>query len=565
MQKNTVLSHFILLAGLFFFLACGREEMPPETTLDNQIEEPEEITTGTPPEEEVVVENDIWWNDRVFYEIFVRSFYDSDGDGVGDLQGIIEKLDYLNDGDPNTTSDLGITGLWLMPIFPSPSYHGYDVTNYRAINPDYGTMDDFRQLLTQAHARGIKVIIDFVGNHTSTQHPWFSASASGQSKRDWYLWEDRKPNYSGPWGQTVWHQRNNAYYYGLFWGGMPDLNFTNNEVTEEIKDISRFWMEDIGVDGFRIDAVKHWIEEESNQENTDSTLAWWRDYYIFQKQINPAFMTVGEVWTSTQNILPYSDNRLDYNFEFDLASSIIDAINSGSSNGLRNKMNQVSANYNPFQYGTFLANHDQDRVINRFSSSVAKSKLAASILLSLPGIPYLYYGEEIGMMGVKPDENIRRPMQWDDTSTAGFTTGTPWHSLNNNINMYNVRRLQTEENSIWNHYRKWIKMRQTEPALTQGRYKGVGASANTIFPYLRMGDAQSPTLLVIHNLSSRSQSDFSVNVITSDIPAGTYDLVNALDETVVGNLVVGSQGGFSTTFSGLTLPFFGSVCLRLQQ
>jgi alpha-amylase len=306
----------LLLPFFCFFIlvncsknSSGIDDESLDVQYDESVTNPSPDSTIDPSD----IPNDIWWNDEVFYEIFVRSFNDSDGNGIGDIQGIIDKLDYLNDGNPATTTDLGITGLWLMPIFPSPSYHGYDVTDYRDINSDYGTLEDFRRLLTEAHSRGIKIIIDFVGNHTSDQHQWFTQSASGQSKRDWYLWEQSNPNFNGPWGQTVWHQRNNAYYYGLFWGGMPDLNFHNDEVTQEIKDISQFWAE-IGVDGFRIDAVKHWVEEGSNQENTQSTLDWWRNYYAFQKSLSPSFMTVGEVWTSTQNILPYSDKRLDYCF-----------------------------------------------------------------------------------------------------------------------------------------------------------------------------------------------------------------------------------------------------------
>jgi glycosidase len=186
-----------------------------------------------------------WWNDTVFYEIFVRSFYDSDCDGVGDIQGIIEKLDYLNDGDPNTSSDLGITGIWLMPINPSPSYHGYDVTDYYNINPDYGSMEDFEQLLEEAHARGIRVIIDLVVNHSSSKHPWFVDSMSpGSEYRDWYLWQDELPGIN-------WHSSENGYYYALFWSEMPDFNYQNPEMVAEMNAIANFWVGDVGVDGFR--------------------------------------------------------------------------------------------------------------------------------------------------------------------------------------------------------------------------------------------------------------------------------------------------------------------------
>ena len=203
-MKNNLLNITCFFC-LLLFNQCGKES---PSTQEERTETPEEIDISS-------ISTDPWWDDAVFYEIFVRSFYDSDGDGIGDLRGIIEKLDYLNDGNPNTTNDLGVTGLWLMPIFLH-SYHGYDVTDYRDINPDYGTMADFRALVEAAHARGIKVIIDFVGNHTSDQHPWFQSSAANTAKRDWYLWNTFKPDYRGPWGQEVWHERNNNYYYGIF-------------------------------------------------------------------------------------------------------------------------------------------------------------------------------------------------------------------------------------------------------------------------------------------------------------------------------------------------------------
>lgn len=545
-------------------LLCCTKDDPLTNSFKNDIDEP----TALIDDSVIIKENiskDIWWNDDIFYEIFVRSFNDSNGDGIGDIQGVIEKLDYLNDGNPNTNSDLGITGIWLMPIFPSPSYHGYDVTDYRSINPDYGTLDDFKRLLNEAHERGIKVIIDFVGNHTSDQHRWFTASASGESKRNWYHWQDTKPNYNGPWGQTVWHQRNNSYYYGLFWGGMPDLNFTTVEVTNEIKDITRFWAQDIGVDGFRIDAVKHWIEEGGNQENTESTLNWWRNYYAFQKSLSPSFMSVGEVWTSTQNIIPYTDYRLDYCFEFDLANNIINSINSESSRSLKQKVNQVTSNYPFSQYGTFLANHDQNRVYSQLGGSLPKAKLAASILLSLPGVPYLYYGEEIAMKGEKPDENIRLPMQWDSSANAGFTSGIPWISSATNFSEFNVALMQKDTSSIWNHYRKWIKMRQVNPVFTAGRYKGLGSSIDPIFSFLRVDVSLDQYVLIIHNLSGQDQTAFTVNSISSDIPNGVFDLINLENEDKFGSLFVNANGGFNFNLNNFTISSYKSIALRLQK
>ena len=200
-----------------------------------------------------------WWNDAVFYEIFVRSFYDSNNDGIGDFRGIIDKLDYLNDGDSATTTDLGVTALWLMPMMKSPSYHGYDVSDYYSTNPQYGTMADFEELVTKAHAHGIKVIIDFVMNHTSDQIPWFTQSANNQNNyRDWYIWSPTNPGYTGPWGQTVWNYKNSAYYYAMFYSGMPDLNYRNPAVKTEMFNATNFWLGK-GIDGFRLDAVKYLI------------------------------------------------------------------------------------------------------------------------------------------------------------------------------------------------------------------------------------------------------------------------------------------------------------------
>ena len=510
------------------------------------------------------IETDPWWNDAVFYEIFVRSFYDSNADGVGDLQGIIQKLDYLNDGNPNTDTDLGITALWLMPIFPSPSYHGYDVTDYRNIDEEYGTMNDFKALITAAHARGIKIVIDFVGNHTSDQHPWFTASASNESKRDWYLWNSNKPSYNGPWGQEVWHERNSSYYYGVFWGGMPDLNYTNQEVTNEIKNTLRFWKEEVGVDGFRIDAVKHWIENGDQQENTAATLAWWRDLYVFRKSLDPGLMMVGEAWTSTQNIAPYSDKRLDYCFEFDLSYALIDGINNQTNSGLKSKMSEIISTYEPNQYGTFLTNHDQDRSFYLFGMDERKAKLAARILLSLPGVPYIYYGEEVGMLGQKPDEDIRRPMQWTSSANAGFSSTQPWHPLNNNYANYNVANQQFESESIWSQYQIWIKQRTRNTALRSGTYDFIESNNSRMFSYLRADSESNTAFVVIHNLSSQNTDDITIRINNSSLTEGTYNLINILNNQNMGSINVSSSGAFDTTLSEVTLAAYSSFLLKLE-
>ena len=550
--KNYAL-YFSLFFCLIVSIQCGKDS--PSTPAEES-ETSIEIDVESIP-------TDPWWDDAVFYEIFVRSFYDSDGDGIGDLQGVIEKLDYLNDGNPNTTNDLGVTGIWLMPIFPSPSYHGYDVTDYRDINPDYGSMADFRALVQAAHARGIKVIIDFVGNHTSDQHPWFQSSAANTTKRNWYVWNSLKPNYNGPWGQEVWHERNNNYYYGIFWGGMPDLNYNTPEVTEEIKDIVRFWYNDSGVDGFRIDAVKHWIEAGSQQENTPATLNWWRNFFAFQKEISPRLMTVGEAWTSTSNIAPYSDHRLDYCFEFDLSYAIIDAVNNQNATGLRSKMNEIVGTYAAGQFGSFLTNHDQDRSFNRFGLSIRKAKLAANILLTLPGVPYLYYGEEIGMTGQKPDENIRKPMQWANETQAGFSSGQAWQAPNSNYANYNVADQLEDENSLLNHYKKMIGLRNATQQLRSGEITLVNSSASSVFSFLRKSNEESTAYLVVHNLAT-ARNDLPLNLNASSLEAGNYTLFDVLTNTAMGELTVGANGAIQGTTEAVSLDGFRSYVLRLD-
>ncbi|KAF0190619.1 MAG: alpha amylase, partial [Bacteroidetes bacterium] len=300
-----------------------------------------------------------WWNDSVFYEIFVRSFYDSDGDGIGDFNGITQKLDYLNDGISDTTTDLGITGIWLMPINPTPSYHGYSVMDYYAVNPEFGSMEDFKTMLNEAHARGIRVIIDLVLNHTSVDHPWFQAATDPSSPyHDWYIWSDTDPGYKGSWGQQVWFPSNGKYFYSTFSAGMPDLNYNNPDVTAEMQNVVRFWLEEVGIDGFRFDASKHLIEEGSIQANSVSTHTWYENFRPFYKQINPEAMIVCEVWDETAITAEYiQGDELDLSFEFYLAGKIIQAINESDANLINE---QISYSYQlipPLQFATFLSNH----------------------------------------------------------------------------------------------------------------------------------------------------------------------------------------------------------------
>ncbi len=451
-----------------------------------------------------------WWHDAVFYEVFVRSFADStDGplanDGVGDFRGLTARLDYLNDGDPATTTDLGVDALWLMPINESPSYHGYDIVDYKAVDAEYGTAEDFRAFTDAAHERGVRVVIDLVLNHCSNRHPWFEQAASGPDspKRDWFIWADEDPGYPGPWGQPVWHRvsrdDNAPLYYGCFYRGMPDLNLHNPAVTAELKEIARFWIEDMGVDGFRLDAIKHLIEDGATQENTQASIDWLEDFNAYCKSLNPDFFTVGEVWSTTDQVARYIPAAVDTAFEFDLAQTIIDGLNSGDATKIRERVALVADAYHT-PVATFLTNHDQARLMTQLGESEAKAKAAASILLTLPGVPFIYYGEEIGHTGGKPDPNIRTPMQWDATGEA-FSAAEPWRAAQPDAARRNVHDQQGRPSSLLEHYKKLIGLRLLHEALRTGEVILLEASAPSILAFLRR-DADGEQVLVLINTSA---------------------------------------------------------------
>lgn len=442
-----------------------------------------------------------WWNDLVFYEIFVRSFNDSDGDGIGDINGIIEKLDYLNDGDPSTTDDLGITGIWLMPITVSPSYHGYDVVDYFQVDPDYGTNEDFIRLMEEAHARGIRVIVDLVMNHTSTQHPWFIESQNPDSDmRDWYIWADENPNYRGPGGQVVWHSNPSGFYYALFWGGMPDLNYENPNVTFAMFEAAKFWLEEMNVDGFRLDAIKHMVEEGEGQENTRSTHDWLQEFNRFYKTVNPDALAVGEAWTSTQQVLAYTGDEVDIAFQFDLAQDLLKSSDTGLDFIFSITQQEVYDAFPANQYATFISNHDQNRVMSQLDEDEGKARVAAALLLTGPGVPFIYYGEEIGMTGTKPDEDIRRPMQWASNGPkVGFTTGTPWRPAAADFPVRSVELQDSEPDSLLNLYRDLIHLRNTHEALRVGEWTLLDAGSNRLYTFIRQ--TENETVLVVINLN----------------------------------------------------------------
>ena len=448
------------------------------------------------------------WNSDVWYEAFVRSFADGNGDGIGDFKGLTAKLDYLNDGNPATTTDLGVTGIWLMPIFESPSYHGYDVIDYRKVEQAYGTSADFAAFLAAAHKRGIKVILDLTLNHTSDQNPWFTASSTGTGAyADWYVWSATDPVYAGPQGQTVWHPLGGRFYYGVFGAGMPDLNLRNPAVTAELHAIAKSWL-DLGVDGFRLDAIPYLIEDGQKQFSTPETLAWLRDFQAGVKADAPGAMTIGEVWADSSIAAKYVPDSTNLTFDFDLAAATVQTVQTGQPSTLASAIGQTVGAWPANQEGTFLTNHDQDRVMSQLGGHVDEAKLAALLLMTEPGVPFVYYGEEVGLAGAKPDEQIRTPMPWTaDPKRGGFTTGTPWEPLADGTATANVATATADPASLLNTYRSLIRLHEAQGPLHAGATFPVTATGPVV-TWLRVtaDDAQ----LVVANTSNAPTSDYAL-------------------------------------------------------
>ncbi len=423
-----------------------------------------------------------WWRNAIFYEIFVRSFYDTDGNGIGDFNGITQKLDYLQ--------ELGINAIWLMPIHPSPSYHGYDVINYYAVNSEYGTMDDFKNLLSEAHKRGIHIVIDLVLNHTSSQ-----------------------------------------------------LNYRNPEVTAQMENMVRFWLHDVGVDGFRIDAAKHLIEEGNKIEDTQSTHDWFKGFYTFYKSIEPEAYTVGEVYGAGASVVKsYTGDQLDQIFNFEMSSGFINSVNGESNSGVNSAIKFALQDMPDFNFATFLTNHDQNRTMSVFNGNLGKAKAAATLLLTSPGTPFIYYGEEIGMQGKKPDEDIRLPMQWSADANAGFTTAMPWRAPASDYQQVNVALENEDSASLLNYYRTLTKLRLEHPALNGGEISLMETDNPGVYAVLRSSGSEK--ILVLVNLKDTPISDYQLSLEESLLSDGVI-VPKTLFGTTDATQVTVSDGKFS--------------------
>jgi glycosidase len=469
---------------------------------------------------------DYWPQAGVTYEIFVQSFNDSDGDGIGDLNGVTEKLDYVK--------ELGANAIWFMPIMPSPSYHKYDVTDYKGIHSDYGTMEDFKNLLEEAHKRDIKIVIDLIINHSGSGHPWFEEARKGRDNpyRDYYVWAQKDTIAESINKKVItldsdnirqWHDPGNGedFYYGFFIGGMPDLNYDNPKVREEIYDIGKFWLEEIGVDGFRLDAAKHIFPDDRPLDNH----AFWKEFRAKMEAIKPDVYLVGEVYDKKEIVAPYLPG-LPALFNFDFHYTLLEALNTENGMLLAKKQKEILDFYQGitpnFIDATISSNHDQPRLLNELGSDPEKYKQASAILLTMPGAPYLYYGEEIGMLGLKPDENIREPFLWDVT---GKDTGrTSWiepvYTTDATVTPLAIQKEDPE--SYFNHYKSLISLRNSHPALAIGNLElPKGTYPETVMGYGRKSGDQE--IFVIHNLGKEE--------IVVDSPEGFKTKIFTLGKT----------------------------------
>ncbi|WP_084164104.1 alpha-amylase family glycosyl hydrolase [Rheinheimera texasensis] len=388
-----------------------------------------------------------WWQDAVFYQIWPRSFADSNGDGTGDFNGIAQKLPYL--------ADLGVNALWLTPMFEAPSYHGYDFTEFYQVETDYGSQQEFKALIDAAKAKNIRIILDLVINHISDQHDWFKRSAAGEAPyKDYFIWRKDLP--TDGWGpawdasktdpKVVWHyhEGRKEYYYAAFGASQPDLNLTHPDVIAEMKKMAKYWL-DLGVAGFRLDAVRYAIETgPDGQADTAETIEYWKDFTQYVKSVQPDAMLVGEAWADLPVAAKYAGDgkALDAGFDFEFGYKVLELLQGnggvkaefGTMNtaGATATEQPLQANFNarkaagvPMGYfSPFLTNHDQPRIGWQLQGDQAKAKLAAAMLLTSPGSTYLYYGEEIGLSQASDAEHIQRraPMLWDQSPQAGFTT-----------------------------------------------------------------------------------------------------------------------------------------------
>lgn len=482
---------------------------------------------------------------RVFYQIFIGSFSDSNKDGIGDLRGIINRFDYLNDGDDNSGMSLGIEGIWLSPMMPSNSYHKYDVKNYMMIDPKFGTLDDFIELLELAHSRNVKIIIDLVVNHTSRNHPWFMEYKKARENNDltnpyydYYttvhkddldLNKTYYPIYSG----------SEYYYEGNFSSEMPELNFDNENVKNEFEEIVKFWL-DLGVDGFRLDAAKFIYYHE-----TDKNIVFWEWFIEMAKSYKEDVYVVGEVWSSEREILEYYKNFNNFDFSFaELDGYIAQTARATMSVDeytfqVKKYLDRVNEINNEAIISPFISNHDMDRAAGYLLLDDGLMYMAANLYILGPGNPYIYYGEEIGLKGFRgnanTDANRRLVMPWGDKDSVKNPVGTSYdESLQINGT---VKKHLKDKDSLYNHYKKLIQIRKAVPEIARGGYLPLETNIYTVGGFI--SSYQGRNILVLHNtgfeqktINLNNYTNITFNDIVTAVGKGEAHF-NSDDKTLV--------------------------------
>ena len=513
----------MLLSAILLLSATGcnqptdpPDEGPKDTTGKYKLDE----TRNEAIIDDAGVVTDIYdGNARVFYQIFVGSFSDSDGDGVGDLRGIINRMDYLNDGNMNSGTSLGVEGIWLTPIFASPSYHKYDTTNYYKIDPKFGTENDLRELIQLCHSRNVKIILDFVINHTSTSHTWFQSFANahslGNTQDEYY---DFYTHSKTPINGRTFARIPGAtdYYECNFSGDMPELNYDNEAVRQAILDVAKYYI-GLGVDGFRFDAAKYiyYGDEAKNVE-------FWNWFMQELRNVKRNIYTVAEVWDSDNAVIPYNSSTDCFNFSMSQVSGkIAAAAKGGNVNSyvtyISDYLKKIQAKRSDAMLITFITNHDMDRAAGFMTTTAGFAKTAANLSILTPGSPYIYYGEEIGMLGSRgganTDANRRLAMLWGDGDTVRNPIGSSYRGTQANGT---VQDQLPNGDSLYSHYKKLIAIRKANPEIGNGTFTPLKISSNA-GGFLSTWNGK--TVAVIHNTKKEAVT-IDLSQIT-DIPFET--------------------------------------------
>jgi oligo-1,6-glucosidase len=538
-MKKLILS----IAFLISIVGCkNQEEMKEESKVKNSVD----LSRA-------------WWKEGVLYQIYPQSFKDSDGDGFGDFKGVIEKLDYLE--------SLGITMVWMNPFFESPMVdNGYDVSNYRAIQPRYGSMEDFQNMLDGLHKRGIKLVLDVVVNHSSNEHDWFKQSRSSRDNpyREYYHWwpaENGEPPFRhslfDPEGAWTYDEQTNAYYLHYFAAAQPDLNWENSKVRYEVYDIMKFWAEK-GVDGFRMDAFQYASKDTTFPEwpkgHEKDFNKWYGMNPPLHGYLNEMYNEViskydifavaegaGTTLQDAHDIVDADRNELQMAYHFDYVGS--DQLKLTDFKAIFTKWDTSFAEEG--WLSIFLSNHDNSRLVNRFGNSspeyrTVSAQMLNTFMLSMRGTPYTYFGDELGMTNIDMPrieeyvdvsalgdykravkegkdlgefmknlnfysrENSRTPMQWNDSKNAGFTTSTPWKKVNPDFKDIHVAKQDKDPTSVLNHFRKMVKLRNENKLLVYGKYELLDKNNEDIYAYTRVLDGKK--MLVLLNFTDQDSS-----------------------------------------------------------